>query len=208
MNPNELTSMRSTVMNGVETPHSRISLHTQKANNSESGYNQLVSLFSNYSVPLFFSEYGCNLVEPRLFTEVGSICTPSRFSYSQIDSTDMISVFSGGLVYEWTEEVSNYGLVELSNGNITLLPDYKNLKAEFAKTPMPSGDGGYKPSGSASTCPANSTDFTSWKVLPAIPARAEVYIESGAGQPLGYNGPTNQGAGATVSSLSRSTLTI
>lgn len=43
---------------------------------SQSGYNQLVGLFSNYSAPLFFSEYGCNLVEPRLFTEVGSICIP------------------------------------------------------------------------------------------------------------------------------------
>ena len=42
----------------------------------------------------------------------------------------------------------------------------------------------------------NSTDFTSWQVLPAIPAQAQVYIDSGAGQPLGYNGPSNQGAGA------------
>ena len=113
----------------------------------------------------------------------------------------MISVFSGGLVYEWTQEVSDYGLVELSNGNITLLPDYNNLKAEFAKTPLPTGAGGYKSSGPASTCPVNSTDFTSWQGLPAIPAQAQVYIDSGAGQALGYNGPSNQGAGATVSSF-------
>jgi 1,3-beta-glucanosyltransferase GAS5 len=113
----------------------------------------------------------------------------------------MTSVFSGGLVYEWTQEVSDYGLVELSNGNITLLPDYNNLKAEFKKTPMPTGDGGYKSSGPASTCPPNSTDFISWKVLPAIPGKAQVYVGSGAGQPLGYNGPSNQGAGATVSLL-------
>lgn len=113
----------------------------------------------------------------------------------------MTSVFSGGLVYEWTQEVSNYGLVELSNGKITLLQDYKNLKSEFAKTPMPKGDGGYKSKGQASTCPANSTDFTSWQVLPAVPAKAQVYIDSGAGHPLGYDGPSNQGAGATVSPL-------
>lgn len=41
-----------------------------------SGYDQRVADFGNYSVPLFFSEYGCNLVQPRLFTEVGAICTP------------------------------------------------------------------------------------------------------------------------------------
>jgi 1,3-beta-glucanosyltransferase GAS5 len=110
----------------------------------------------------------------------------------------MTSVFSGGLVYEWTQETDDYGLVVLSNGNVTLLPDYNNLKSEFEKTPLPTGDGGYTMNGQASTCPPNSTDFTSWQVLPAIPAAAEVYISNGAGQPLGYNGPSNQGAGPSV----------
>lgn len=110
----------------------------------------------------------------------------------------MTGVFSGGLVYEWTQEVSNYGLVDLSNGSVTLLQDYKNLKVEFADTPLPTGDGGYTSNGQASTCPPNSTDFTSWQVLPPIPAQAQAYVESGAGQPLGYGGPSNQGAGATV----------
>ena len=110
----------------------------------------------------------------------------------------MTGVFSGGLVYEWTQEVSNYGLVELNNGSITLLPDYNNLKSEFANTPIPSGDGGYKANGQSATCPENSTDFSSWAVLPAIPAQAQVYIDNGAGQPLGYNGPSNQGVGGSV----------
>jgi hypothetical protein len=43
---------------------------------TQSGYDQRVAEFSNYSVPLFFSEYGCNLVQPRLFTEVEALCTP------------------------------------------------------------------------------------------------------------------------------------
>ena len=110
----------------------------------------------------------------------------------------MTGVFSGGLVYEWTQEVNNYGLVELSNGNITLLPDYTNLKTQFQDTPLPTGNGGYDPNGQPSTCPPNSTDFTSWDSLPNIPPEAEVYIQNGAGQPLGYNGPSNQGAGPTV----------
>lgn len=113
----------------------------------------------------------------------------------------MTGVFSGGLVYEWTQEASDYGLVDLTKGNITLLPDYNNLKSEFESNPIPSGDGGYKANGVASTCPPNSTDFTSWVVLPAIPAAAQVYVEKGAGQPLGFNGPSNQGAGPSVCSL-------
>ena len=118
-----------------------------------------------------------------------------------LDSTQMTGVFSGGCVYEWSQEVSNYGLVDLSNGNITLLPDYTNLKNEFANTPMPSGDGDYKATGSASNCPGNSSDFTGWAVLPAIPSEARTYIDNGAGQPLGYNGPSNQGAGGSVFTL-------
>ena len=114
------------------------------------------------------------------------------------DSSQMTPVFSGGLVYEWSQETSHYGLVELSNGNITLLQDYQNLKAEFASTSMPSGDGGYKASGSASTCPVNGTDFTSWAVLPALPEGAQNYIDKGAGKALGYSGPSNQGAGGAV----------
>jgi len=110
----------------------------------------------------------------------------------------MIGVFSGGLVYEWIEEVNNYGLVNLSNNNITLLPDYFNLQTQFKKTPIPTGDGGYKSSGQRSQCPPNSTDFTSWADLPATPPEAEKYIQSGAGQPLGFNGPPNQEAGASA----------
>jgi hypothetical protein len=113
----------------------------------------------------------------------------------------MTPVFSAGLVYEWSQEVSNYGLVDLSNGVVTLRQDYTNLKAEFAKTPIPTDDGGYKPGGQASACPANSTDFTSWAVLPALPAGAQAYIDNGAGKALGYNGPTNQGAGSSVETL-------
>lgn len=114
----------------------------------------------------------------------------------------MTGVFSGGLVYEWTQETNDYGLVELSNGNVTLLQDYQNLKKEFDETPLPTGDGGYSSTGQASTCPPNSTDFTSWVTLPDIPSEAEVYIQKGAGQPLGYNGPSNQGAGPSVRPLS------
>jgi len=164
---------------------------------TQSGYDQLVSLFSNYSAPLFFSEFGCNLVEPREFTEVGSIY-----------STQMTGVFSGGCVYEWSQEVSDYGLVDLgTNGSITLLTDYYNLKSEFAQTPMPSGDGDYKATGSASNCPGNSSDFTGWAVLPAIPSAAQVYINNGAGEALGYNGPSNQGLGPDATGVPAGTNT-
>ncbi|BFZ61576.1 1,3-beta-glucanosyltransferase, partial [Saitoella coloradoensis] len=155
-----------------------------------SGFSQRVEDFSNYSIPLFFSEYGCNLVSPRPFTEVGSI-------YSE----NMTPVFSGGLVYEWTQESNNYGLVEVNGTSITPLQDYENLMEEFAKTSNPSGDGGYKTNGTVATCPSNQTYFEitfAAEDLPAIPSAAQAYIDSGAGKALGNDGPTNQGQGSTA----------
>jgi hypothetical protein len=35
-----------------------------------SGYDKLVEMFSNSTIPVFFSEYGCNEVQPRTFDEV------------------------------------------------------------------------------------------------------------------------------------------
>jgi len=63
-------------MNGVGTLHLRNAPVCEGflSDYRQSGYDQLVSLFSDYSAPLFFSEYGCNLVQPREFTEVGAIC--------------------------------------------------------------------------------------------------------------------------------------
>lgn len=88
-----------------------------------SGYNVLTQDFSNASLPVFFSEYGCNLVTPRTFTEVQAL-------YGQ----DMTQAFSGGLVYEWTQEANNYGLVQLNDNNtVSLLVDYYNLQSQYNK---------------------------------------------------------------------------
>jgi hypothetical protein len=86
-----------------------------------SGYDVLVEDFSNTTIPIFFSEYGCNLVTPRNFSEV-----PALYS------SEMTSVFSGGLIYEYSEEPNNYGLVNLNdNGTVSLLPDYDSLQSRY-----------------------------------------------------------------------------
>ncbi|KAL6249482.1 Glycolipid anchored surface protein 4 precursor [Rhinocladiella similis] len=86
-----------------------------------SGYDVLVSDFSNTTIPIFFSEYGCNNVSPRKFSEVGTLYGPQ-----------MTPVFSGGLIYEYSEEPNNYGLVNLNdNGTVSLLVDYENLRKQY-----------------------------------------------------------------------------
>ncbi|KAL2444023.1 1,3-beta-glucanosyltransferase gel2 [Exophiala dermatitidis] len=86
-----------------------------------SGYDVLVDDFSNTTIPIFFSEYGCNHITPRVFSEVPVL-------YSE----KMTPVFSGGLIYEYSEEPNNYGLVELNdNGTVSILTDYDNLRKQF-----------------------------------------------------------------------------
>ncbi|CAH2351852.1 1,3-beta-glucanosyltransferase Pga4p [[Candida] railenensis] len=139
-----------------------------------SGYSTKVEEYGNYSVPLFFSEYGCNTVSPRPFTEVGTIY-----------SDKMSPVFSGGLVYEYSQEVSNYGLVEIeSNSSVSTLEDFDNLKSQFAKTSNPSGDGDYHASEAASNCPAESSTWNATTTLPDTPGGALKYI-NGNTEPSG-----------------------
>lgn len=88
-----------------------------------SGYQNLVTAFANTSIPLFFSEFGCNTVKPRPFNEIQAIYGPR-----------MIDDWSGGLVYEYSEEPSDYGLVNISsNGDATLRKDYDNLQSQYNK---------------------------------------------------------------------------
>lgn len=92
-----------------------------------SRYDKLVEDYAEYTRPVFLSEYGCNDITPRKFSEVQAIY-----------SNDMVGVFSGGLVYEFTQEPNNYGLVEvLPNGDVQLLDDFIALKYQFEHLPEP-----------------------------------------------------------------------
>ncbi|ODQ63189.1 hypothetical protein NADFUDRAFT_84382 [Nadsonia fulvescens var. elongata DSM 6958] len=151
-----------------------------------SGYADKVKQYGDISIPLFLSEFGCNKVTPREFSEITAI-------YSQ----QMSPVFSGGLVYEYTQEDNEYGLVKISDGSgkdsVEYLEDFTNLKKQYAAVVNPSGDGGYKSSGSAASCPA--TESGVWEAntsLPAMPSRASVYLKSGAGEALGTDVPSTQ----------------
>ena len=150
-----------------------------------SGWNVKVQDFSNYSLPLFMSETGCN-TNKRTFGEM-----------SALYNSEMTGVFSGALVYEYSQETSDYGLVQINGNSVSLLPDFTALQKAYASNPPPPGDGGASSSPStASQCPAESSD---WQVgsdaLPAIPADAVTYMSKGAGTGPGFKGPGSQNAG-------------
>ncbi|KAJ5970518.1 Glycoside hydrolase superfamily [Penicillium vulpinum] len=150
-----------------------------------SGWDQKVKNFTGYGLPLFLSEYGCN-TNTREFKEVKSLY-----------STQMTPVYSGGLVYEYTENNNKYGLVEVDGDDITLKDDYKALKKAFDGTDNPTGNGGYNSTGGASGCP--KMQKPNWDVdsdsLPAMPAPAKKYLTEGAGKGEGFSGKGSQNSG-------------
>ncbi|KAK4556854.1 1,3-beta-glucanosyltransferase [Recurvomyces mirabilis] len=157
---------------------------------TQAGWDQKVQQYGNYSIPLFLSEYGC-IKGPRNFEEV-----------SALYGTDMTPVYSGGLVYEYSEEGNNYGLVTVNGDGVTETTGFTNLVTAF-KNAQVSGDGGYKSTGTPSTCPAQSdiwevTAF-SGQELPALPSGAAQYMKSGAGTGPGLTGDGSQNSGGQSS---------
>ncbi|MCJ1396480.1 beta-glucanosyltransferase [Xylographa bjoerkii] len=150
---------------------------------TQSGWDQKVALFSNYSLPIFLSEYGCN-TNTRTFEEVASLY-----------GSDMTPVYSGGLVYEYSQESNDYGLVTINGNSVSELPDFAALQAAYQNTSLPTGDGGYKSTGTPSNCPIQSSTWLPGNdALPAMPAGAVTYLTNGAGPGPGLKG--NDGAGS------------
>lgn len=119
-----------------------------------SGYNTRTEQFANYSVPVFFAEYGCNTAPPRLFTE-----TVALFG------DDMSPVWSGGIVYMYFEETNNYGLVTVgSDSKVTTLSDFSRYSTEIAKvTPSSINSASYNPTNTAlAACPSV---YSEWQAV-------------------------------------------
>ncbi|KAI2789362.1 1,3-beta-glucanosyltransferase gel2 [Penicillium oxalicum] len=155
------------------------------ASYKSSGFDVLTQDFSNATLPVFFSEYGCNEVKPRIFTEVQAL-------YGE----EMTQAFSGGLVYEWTQEENEYGLVKIDDdGSVTTLIDFDNLQKQFNKLDISriTTSNSTQTSVTPPTCDpsliSNSTFYNAWN-LPEAPSKVSDYIK---------NGLPNKPVGALVS---------
>ncbi|KAK9471860.1 putative beta-glucanosyltransferase gel2 protein [Dipodascopsis tothii] len=141
-----------------------------------SGYSNLISTFKNSSIPLVFSEYGCNAASPRTFTEVDDGVYDKR----------MLGVFDGGLVYEYSNEDNGYGLVNIgADGTVEYRDDFMNLQdayqalnysSWFTKDSIKTAA---SPACSKSYIQSLAPGFNASFALPASPARD--LIASGSG---------------------------
>lgn len=123
---------------------------------------------------MFFSEYGCIKPSPRLFTEVPLIYGPL-----------MIPVLSGGMVYEYSEEPANYGLVQInSNGSAQLLVDYDTLQKQFNTLnvtylqDLPARNISATPPKCASSL-ITTSGFSNNFTIPDVPPGAQTLIDNG-----------------------------
>ncbi|SCW02131.1 LAFE_0E14862g1_1 [Lachancea fermentati] len=122
-----------------------------------SGYADRTKEFSNLSIPAFFSEYGCNEVQPRKFEEV-----------SALYGSNMTSVWSGGIVYMYFEETNKYGLVSVVNDKVSTLADYSYYSSEIHNISPSSASINTASTSSTSSlaCPATGSY---WKAATALP---------------------------------------
>lgn len=149
----------------------------------KSGWNRKVELYSNYSLPIFLSEFGC-ITNRRDWNEIEALM-----------GENMTAVYSGGLAYEFTIEPNGYGIVELGDNGAEPNEDFDRLAAQFAAHPAPTGLAGAKTEDEAVhlDCPAESEDWPlDTNNLPEIPEEAEELIQGGAGEAPGLDGPGSQ----------------
>jgi hypothetical protein len=142
-----------------------------------SGYDGLVTMFADSAIPIFYSEYGCNRETPRAFDEVQAL-------YG-----DQMRALSGGLVYEYSQEEANYGLVEINqDGSVRLLNDYDNLQNQYnqldinaLETTNPQSTGIQAPECDASLITAQ--EFSKNFTIPAVCPGCQDLIDNGIENP-------------------------
>ncbi|KAH8882269.1 hypothetical protein GQ53DRAFT_666032 [Thozetella sp. PMI_491] len=111
-----------------------------------SGYKTQVDFFQNYSIPVFFAEYGCNNpggAAGRIWQETDALY-----------SSQMTGVISGGIVYMYFQEANDFGLVSVSGSSATTLKDFAPLATKIATAnPTGTSSDAYTPTNSPASCP-------------------------------------------------------
>lgn len=129
----------------------------------KSGYNKWTKYFTDYPVPVFFAEYGCN--EPdgaaaRIFQETEALY-----------EDQMAEVFSGGLMYMYFQEENDYGVVKIDkDGKPVKQKDFERFaKKQKAADPKGVDMDEYTPSTNKLECPKMNDIWRANTNLPPTP---------------------------------------
>jgi len=180
-----------------------------------SGYATLNSFGEGYSVPIFFSETGCNTVRPRTFED-----------QTAIFGSAMNGLWSGAIIYEWIEEANEYGLIEYGPtvaatvvatnvvAGISVMgtptpvaPDFTNLQSQWATlTPTGVASSDYTPSLTPPACPSSTAG--GWLVdgdvkLPSVGQTQQLSTTGGSATSAPSSTGTASGSTATATSTKK-----
>ena len=144
---------------------------------TESGYDNLEQNATDYNLPIFFSEDGCN-VATRYFSDQSVLFSPL-----------MANTWSGAIIYQWIEVDNNFGLVSMGGGaaakgapsgssivdgytrygNPTpISPDFDNLRRQWATANPPGvAEAAYRPSLTPPPCPGYTKG--KWEINGNVP---------------------------------------
>ncbi|KAL2139797.1 hypothetical protein VTI28DRAFT_4682 [Corynascus sepedonium] len=161
------------------------------SNFKESGWDQKVKNFTGYGIAIFLSEYGCT-TNGRDFDEIAALM-----------SDEMTSVYSGGLMYEYSLEDNGFGIVKIPDAKSSTVKEQKEfskLAKALKKNPAPEGDGGFTSTTASVACPTKDSNWlVEGTLLPAIPEGAKKFMKDGAGSGPGLKGDGSQNAGEGTS---------
>ncbi|KAL2204045.1 hypothetical protein CC79DRAFT_1360009 [Sarocladium strictum] len=151
-----------------------------------SGWDKKIQNFTDYGLPIFLSEWGCIENRPRKFDE-----------WESLMHTNTTGVYSGGLMYEYTIEDNEFGIVEVDGNkdNVKTGREYDNLKSALAAYPSPTSNHPAESTTHAVECPSsNSVD---WQVnptlIPSMPKEAEKFFDERVrGEGFGLKGAGSQ----------------
>ncbi|KAJ5809059.1 uncharacterized protein N7503_001277 [Penicillium pulvis] len=132
---------------------------------AESGYKARTEEFANYTVPVFFAEYGCNSVSPRTFTEVEALY-----------GDNMTPVWSGGIVYMYFQNSNDYGLVSVVDStSVSTMTDFKYYSSQInSADPSSTSKSAYTPTNTVlQSCPTEDSSAWEAKASPLPPAADE-----------------------------------
>ncbi|KAI0762691.1 Glucanosyltransferase-domain-containing protein [Fomes fomentarius] len=127
-----------------------------------SAYNGKNGDFAGYSIPAYFSEFGCVKQPPRLWTEVGTIF-----------SEPMSDIWSGAVAFSYFPAQSNdgqFGVVTVNGDTVTTSDDFDRLQDQYGKVTLPT-----TPSKSDAgntqfpACPAQNSTWLASTTLPPTP---------------------------------------
>jgi hypothetical protein len=133
----------------------------------DTSYAGVLSDFTSYQIPSYFSEFGCITSPPRLWTEVASLF-----------SSQMSDVWSGGIAFSYlpaTSAQGQFGMVTVSSDGKTVTPnaDFTRLKAQYgAISPPTTPDQASSPATTYPACPPQDTTIRASTSLPRTPNAA------------------------------------